>query len=729
MANFIRRFLFDPGLETLLDIESVNILDLEPPAELTGVGSGTVLCVAEYENGPFVQREVSSASDFKTTFGTFGYEYDGMAGGNPCARTRKADGVLSAEYWNGNGFVALANKKFRRLICVRVDTSVGEVQFTRLAAISGGADPTFALTTGQKVTVDAGAGAVDATFTGAPAVETSAAGVYPTLFTGGEKMNVTIDLGVPGKQIGPVDIVFQAGDQSHAQVVARINSVLGYTAAAVALLTTTLTGRVGGTGGSVVINSIDASVGTATGFAAGTTAGTGNVANISAVTVAEVNTVVNAAESDVSADRDAQGRLRLYNTVGTTLDVTAATTAIGFGFTLPSAADSAVGTKGTIAAGTRVQDSSANEWVTMQDLTVLEDSAGPYSVKVRPATDDGTALGSASATVEVLPYALQLGAFAVTNALPLTASLTEAQIDARYADAIAKTKVLGKVGEQSNIIIAARQSNTVRVALRSSALEASAEGCFGRMAVIRPPLGTTRADAVGSGQPSVATYREQRVVYAYPGVQTYLSQIASRGSSGGDGFTDDGIVDVGFDGFVASVMSQLPPEENPGQITTFLTGVLGLEAGNADVQDMEIGDYQTFRRNGIAAPRMDNGVAIIQSGVTSVNPLTNPNLRNIARRRMADQIQDTLSIRLKAFGKKLNSRSRRAAIVSEVRSYLRGLQDGERIDSFSVVIGSDVAQLALGVFRLIIKVKTFSSLDSIVLETTIGETVTIEEAA
>lgn len=729
MANFIRRFLFDPGLETLLEIESVNILDLEPPAELTGVGSGTVLCVGEFENGPFVQREVSGASDFKTTFGTFGYEYDGVAGGNPCARARKADGVLSPEYWNGNGFVQLVNKKFRRLIIQRVDTSVGSVSFTRLASLSGGLDPTFALTTGQQLTFDPGTGAVSAVFTGTPAIRTSAAGTYPTTFAGGEKMNVTIDTGIAGKQIGPVDIVFQAGDQSQVQVIARINTVLGYTAAAVGGVNiTTITGRVGGTAGKVTINSIDALVATKTGFTAASSSGAGTVANITAVTVAEVSAAVTLADPTTEADRDASGRLRIYTT-GATLAITVATTATGLGFTVPSSAAAATGTDGTIPAGTRVRNAGGTEWVTMQSLAVLAGSAGPYTVKVRHALDDGTGLAALAATVDVLPYPIDLGAFAVTNLSPLAQALTEAQIDAKYSTALDSTKILGKAAQQANIVIASRQSNTARVALKSSALDASAEGCFGRMAVIRPPLGTLRADAMGSAQPSVAAYRDQRVVYAFPGVQTYVSQIAARGATAGAGFTDDGIIDAGFDGFVASVMSQLPPEENPGQVTTFLTGVLGVEANNADVQALEIGDYTAFRRYGIAAPRMDDGTAIIQSGVTSVDPQIHPNLRNIARRRMADQIQDTLALRLKAFGKKLNNRPRRAAIVSEVRSYLRGLQEGERIDSYSVVIGSDAAELSLGVFRLIIKVKTYSSLDSIVLETTIGESVVVAEAA
>jgi hypothetical protein len=52
-VGFIRRFLFDPGNAELTAIEGVVVIDREPPASITGVGSGAVLVVGEFENGPF----------------------------------------------------------------------------------------------------------------------------------------------------------------------------------------------------------------------------------------------------------------------------------------------------------------------------------------------------------------------------------------------------------------------------------------------------------------------------------------------------------------------------------------------------------------------------------------------------------------------------------------------------------------------------------------------------
>ena len=127
MSVYIRRFGFDPGEEVLLEIESVNILDLDPPASITGIGTGTVICVGEFENGPFAAQagvaempkgtyEVAGATDYVSKAGSLGYTYDGVSSQNASARKRSADNALTPEYWNGNGFVQLSGKKFRRLL-------------------------------------------------------------------------------------------------------------------------------------------------------------------------------------------------------------------------------------------------------------------------------------------------------------------------------------------------------------------------------------------------------------------------------------------------------------------------------------------------------------------------------------------------------------------------------------------------------------------------------------
>jgi len=737
MAGFIRRFTFDPGLEELLAIEGVVIIDREPPAALTGVGSGLVTIVGEFDDGDFdTPYEVASSADFLANWGGFGFTYDGIVSNNPCARSRLADGAVSPEFWNGNGFVALAKKKFRQLVVVRVDTSVGEIQFRRLACVKGNPDFTFDLEPAQALVFNNGGGNATATFTAAAALIASGVGVYPTLFAGGESITLDFD----GTE---VTVVFEAADQSQAQMITRVNTTLGYTAFVDAGGgVTNFVGRQRGTGGSVQVVAIDAAVAAATGFAAGAAVpGTGNVANIDQVTESEVSARCIAAAAAavppfvVRVDRDENEKLALCETSTPLTGVIniVSNTAVGLGFVAGQTGSAASGEDGTIPAGTRVRNAGGTEWVTMQTIAVTAANAGPYTAPIRHATDDTTGAAALAGAINVLPFAVPItGMFAVINPLPTTAALTDNQIDVAYQAALDTTKNLSSIVKKTNIVVSARSSNAIRTALRTNAIEASGEGAYGRMAVIRPPLNTPRATAKSTTvQPGVGAYRSQRVVYAYPGVSVQIPQIAAVGTSGGAGFTDDGVIDVGFDTWVASVMSQLPPEENPGQETDFMTEVLGVESGNADVQNLTIGDYRAFKSSGIAAYRNDEGTSIIQSGITSVDPATNPSLKNIARQRMADFITDTLAIRLNTFSKKLATRTRRALVIGEMDAFMRQLVDDERIDSFLIDAksGNTTTTLAAGLFRIILKVKTIPSMDVIVIDATVGETVTISQAA
>jgi len=860
MSVFIRRFTFDPGTDVLLNIESVNILDLEPPSPIKGIGTGATLIVGEFENGPFSTQsggvfEVTSATDLATTFGTLGFQYGSVPANNPCARQRSADGALFPEFWNGNGFVQLQGKQYARLFICRVDTSVGAVQFTRLAFLTGLASFRYALASGQVLQVDSGSGPQSATFTGTAASVNSGAGTYPTTFTGGQ----TLVLGVDGQP--NFTVTFLAADQSQAQVIARINQYAGFPmAASVSGTVISLTGLVAGLAGQVRVVSGSAGVLTTLGLTAATTLGGGNVQNIAAVAPTEVATIVQAAVSNSKVEVDSAGRLRLSNTGASGfLAVGSGTTAANLGFApgalatsngqailisgpgtypwapsggetlvlqigskpqvtttfantdttlanvltkinaaftaagqgAPAVADGAtrfyiqglgtgptdsvsvvsasggiggpailtalgltVGTvfgtataRGSIPAGTVVQVPNGQAYVTMQDIDfvgpavftgapsiaqggVLQPLAGPYSVKVRPALDDGTGVSAIAGAVTQVTNPPDLGAFSVVNLTPISAALTETQLDVAYQSAMTATLNPSTVAKQTNIMFSARQSNSVRKNLRATALSASSNGLFGRVACIRPPLNTPESVALSTtAEPGVGAYRSDRVIYCYIGSNVTVPIIASVGSAGGAGFTPDGAVDVGSDSLLASFMSQLPPEENPGQETPFAGAINGLESG-ANVQNFTIADYELFKAAGIAALRMDDGTAIFQSGVTSVDPNVNPGLVTIARRRMADYIQDSLALRAKTFGKKLATVARRKALVSEIRQFLDGLlgkdnPNNQRIDSYALSDKQNSATtLGQGLYRVVIAVRTLSSLDSIVLATTIGPTVT-----
>lgn len=734
-AGFIRRFIDrEPTVDEILAIEGVVLIDRDPPAAINGANTGTVTLVAEFENGSFeAPVEILSGNDLASTFGQFGYFYDGVPGGNPCARARLADAAITPEYWNGNGFIALVNKRFSGLICVRVDTSIGEVSFTRLASISGRTDFSFALTSGQTLDFNIGGGVVTATFTGVAATTNSVAGTYPSTFVGGENMVVAIE-GVE------YTITFLAADQSQAQVIARMNAAVGYTAFAVGGVNiTSFTGRIGGQDGEIQIVSVSSAlVTTATGFSAGAAvAGTGNVPNIAAITTEDANTVVNAAEADVVVDRDVNGAIRIVNdgTPGTgTIIVDSTSTAVSFGFTLDTEADAAVGVDGIIPAGTRVRTGAGVEFVTMQTTAVTAANAGSYTIRVRHALDDGTGASQLVSTVNVMPFPIAAGAFAVTNNLPIDAALTEIELDNQYLAAIAKTKSVKNAVKRTNIIVSARQSNTLRAALKQNQFEASTEGCFGRVTCIRPPLGTTRATARStSAQPGVGAYRSRGVFYCFPGVRTKVPQIALRGIAGGAGFTVDGVINTGFDMWLASLLSQLPPEEDVGQETGFLTGILDLEE-NADVADLRIEDYIAFKASGIVAPRIDEGVCVVQSAVTSVDPLIDPAGTPIARKRFTYYLQDTMAPRLNAYAKKLATNDRRAAIVSDIEGFSDTLLSKDQPQLQRILAyetdtqsGNTPALLERGIFRIKWRVKMIPPFRAIVLETEVGETVQITD--
>jgi hypothetical protein len=410
---------------------------------------------------------------------------------------------------------------------------------------------------------------------------------------------------------------------------------------------------------------------------------------------------------------------------------------------------------GLLPAGTQVGVSGGVQFVTMQDIDfelagvsisgVLQVKAASYSVKIRHALDDGTGLGTGAGTVTVIASAPAIGAFSVVNPQIVTAALTEAAIDSQYTTALQSTTNITNVGQQINVQWSARQSNTIRSALKNTALNASAAGCLGRMAIVRTPMNTLEATALSTtAQPGVGATRDQRVVFCYPQANTFVPIIALLGISGGTGFTATGNVDVGADGFLASILSLLNPEEDPGQATSFTGGVNSLESG-ANIQQangglgFQMSDYQAFKAAGICALRIDTGVAIFQSGVTSVDPLVFPNLVDINRRRIADFIQDSIAISMKQYGKKLSTVKRRAAIVTQIRNFMTGLAgggpgaadgnpnnpDAQRIAGFSLdpKTANTVTSLGKGLFRLILRTRTLSSLKAIVIQTEIGPTV------
>ena len=745
MAGFTRRFTRNPTITELQQIEAIDIVDLTPPAPTNGIGTGTLITVGEYEDGPFAAggdsaywdyqskgkgpQEVFTSADYRNRFGGFGFAYDGVQYLNPCARRHLT------EDWNGSGFIKNKFLRPSRLILARVDTSVGQVAFNMLASITGGAGP-FALTVGQQmsVTTDVGGPAASTALAAVVASHTGVAGTFPTLFAGGETLRLSIENGPE------FDVVFAAADQTNAQVVARINSAFGQTIADLNGGQVRISGIFPGTASRVVVVSGSAGVLTTLGLTAATYSGTGNVGNINAVTATELATLLSATAAWIAngatATVDANGNLRVQSdTPGTgTVTIIAGAMATALGFETGVVYSAGEHDAGFIMAGTRVRTAGGTEWVTMQTLSIPEGTSaspvgGPFLVKVRPATDDGTGLTQAAGTVVVVADQPDFGQLACTNPSALTAALTEVQMDVAYQAAFDATINPNSVVREANFIISARQSDQVRAVGRQNALDASSAEHFGRKFIAGAPIGFSESQAIAQ----VATLRSDRLFYTWPGWQVYIPEIAAKGTAGGTGFTADGIITVRADGPLASINCQLPPEENPGQRTDLIAQFFDVEETASPLQ---MADYIALKAAGICAPRVDRvSGPIYQSGVTSVDPDNDPGLVTQARRKMADFIQDTLAQRMVPLSKKLNTAARRDAIRAIIDQFLSELQssnapDLQRIESYSVdeVSGNTPEMSARGIFVVIIQVRTLSSLDAIVLQTEIGEGVTIQAA-
>lgn len=160
--GFVRRFTSDPSLETLLEVEAVNVVDIAPPAPSVGVGSGNVLVVGEFEDGPFAAGgdasaydpnrrgvlEAFSSLDLEQKFGGFGFVRAGVPYNDPAARRG------AGELWNGSGFLKCRFLRSARLFIGRVDASVGEVSLSPLATLRATVRGPFSIAPGAWLSLD-----------------------------------------------------------------------------------------------------------------------------------------------------------------------------------------------------------------------------------------------------------------------------------------------------------------------------------------------------------------------------------------------------------------------------------------------------------------------------------------------------------------------------------------------------------------------------------------------
>lgn len=466
--------------------------------------------------------------------------------------------------------------------------------------------------------------------------------------------------------------------------------------------------------------------------------GQGNVGNLDDISVTEQANVIDAV-ANLRASVDTDGLLRVCNTLtpgtGTIQgDSGAALTVLGFDTTTIADANDAADV--VIPAGTRVKDSSSvgTIWVTMEDIETGT-GGGDFEVRVRPFFDTDTAEASPIGTVTEILDPLPDG-FVVTNAAAIS-RLTPIDFDNRYKAAMDKTLADTRLTASINFIVAARTSPNIRRDLMRNADTATRAGLSARKAITRGRLGITKQQAADEAAELRSV--QDRVQYAFPGVQTNVDEIRFAGSKAGPGFSDTGLVDLGADSFAASAAANLPPEEQISQKLdespfgqelewTALEAKYDLERGG----DVLTGDdYAFLIASGVLASEIDrdNGPGWAKD-VTTVDPELDPSITSGSRRRMADFVIDTAASTGKPFVGKLNSPRNRGTLTERQNGWLELLtsptaSDAARIEGFEVKDITIPELRTQGFQEFRISVRTFAFMDQIVIRAITGPTVSV----
>jgi hypothetical protein len=230
----------------------------------------------------------------------------------------------------------------------------------------------------------------------------------------------------------------------------------------------------------------------------------------------------------------------------------------------------------------------------------------------------------------------------------------------------------------------------------------------------------------------VESYRSDRVGYCYPYAKVYVAE-----ANGGQG----GLVNVGLNSFAAAVLAALAPGSNPAGPNgePFLAGIRDLTDPN-----LATADYESFREYRIMGFQFtqERQKYSIRSGL---NTDLDPALCNWARRSIADYLQDSIAPYLTFLqNKPINDENKTQAKAAIHRFLDRQITLGllpskrdlneNRLPESSVLEPYEVditslntpEQEAEGIFIILLRVRTYATMDFIVLRTEIGERVEVE---
>jgi len=659
MSGFIRRYGSFPGSEVITLIEGVVIVDLPPPGSVSGAGTGVVAVIGEFANvtyGTAVDTagvvttkpqpvEVFSAQDMVNKLGGF----DETIG----------DTGISG----GNGFIAIRNKKFSRLVCVPVNlASAAAVRVYRKLPTCKGASDAAPVVPLQGATVSAGrefkTGANRARIMASPA------------FTAIGSFISGIDGAVVAGSAGPVQTFASA--TSNFLTVVRPDGTLGVKKGDLLVL-----GQIGGAG------------------ALGANADTYRV-----TADASVATQLTVEKQDVSSFNWTTGTVPFRVHVASDAESGTGAGADTVACTVPARPLDATVTSATVVAPSVVPPAETQTtWDTLSGL----------KMRTHPST-----------------------ALTYTSTIQAPNAVADATIAALYAACFDALLTDDLPGREVNIVVPARTDATIRAKQKAHVLAASGQG-VGRVTVISPALTVvTSGAAIADTDPGVGGARDERVFYAWPGAKTFIPEAVGFPMKGADAFnTSDGKLDTPLNMWLASVLSVLAPERNPGQasspIPEVMSSVLGFQRL---VSGLGMNDYVQLRQKGVAALRIDKTAGpIFQSGVTT--SLTSGQ-KNINRRRMADFLEDSLAQRYNQFTKQPLTQGLKDAIVGETDAFLADLLSSnnpaaQRISGYLIddKAGNTPTMEAQGIFVVIVKVRTLATADFIVLQAEVGESVVV----
>lgn len=379
----------------------------------------------------------------------------------------------------------------------------------------------------------------------------------------------------------------------------------------------------------------------------------------------------------------------------------------------------------------------------------LSDTSG-YTIPCRPI--DATIAAATSCAPTLVPAAGTATSWDPLSGLTLRSHQSngfvyDANVQAPNAanhasiDALYLTAIDGLLGDQApqrdaNIVFSSRASSAIRSKLKSHVLTAASQG-VGRSAVVSPSLQTVSlATVIGDSDPGVGANRDERVWFSWPGEQTFVPEAVGFSFTTAEALTTtDGLIDVAADGRLAALLSNLPPERNPGQaaapVPEIMSTVAALQRG---LPTLGMAEYMQLRAAGICGLRFDRTSGFIfQSGVTSS---LISGMKNINRRRMADFIEDSVAQRLVQFTKLPLTPSLKDTITGEIDAFLNGLLSlnnpaAQRISGYTIddVSGNTPDLESRGVYVVIAKVRTLATADFIVLQAEVGEGVNVTSSS